>query len=400
MNERKRSIAIIGGGASGLAAAIEAARRGAHVVVYEAAERVGNSIKVSGDGRCNIANAATQPEIYRNTEFVAHAFEKCSPTGALAFLESCGLLLREEAQGRLYPQANKSTSVIDALRLAAERAGVQETCGKRATRIRPEAGGGWRIAFDGAPDAVCDYAVITCGGTLPAGLLPSNVPVLPFTPVLGPLRTDSDPLKGLDRIRVRCALTSGSVREAGEVTFRTYGMSGIVAFDMSRFVQPGATLTLDFVPQWGEGPSIERLLGRLGALAPRTWADFCVGMLLPLVAQAVLRAAGLDSQARPHPDDLPMLETALRAFPLTVRGIGDERLCQVRRGGIAVQSVDPVRMSIKDAPGLFATGEALDVDGPCGGYNLHWAWISGIIAGRAAADMSSGSSVLPEGPRL
>lgn len=383
-----------------MAAAIAAARAGARVVVCEAAERVGNSIKVSGDGRCNIANASTRPEIYRNAEFVARAFEKCNATEALAFLESCGLLLREEAQGRLYPQTNKSTSVIDALRLAAARAGVREECGRRATCVRPESGGGWRVAFEGAPDVACDRAVIACGNALSASLLPSEVPILPFIPLLGPLRTDSDLLRGLDRIRVRCALTSGSVREEGEVTFRTYGMSGIVAFNMSRLVQPGAALLLDFAPQWGAGSSIERLHDRLDALASRTWADFCVGMLLPLVGQAVLRAAGLDSQAQPHPSDIPAFEAALRAFPLTVRGIGDERLCQVKRGGIAVGAIDPACMAVKSAPGLFATGEALDVDGPCGGYNLHWAWISGIIAGCAAVESSIGPSAYLEGPSL
>jgi predicted Rossmann fold flavoprotein len=385
MNDRERSIAIIGGGASGLAAAITAARAGARVVVYEAAERVGNSIKVSGDGRCNIANTSTRPEAYRNPEFAARAFAACSGSDALAFLGSCGLLLREEAQGRLYPQANKSTSVIDALRLAAARAGVREACGMRATRIRSEAGR-WRIRFDQGSDAVCDRVIVACGNALSSSLLPSDVPISPFLPILGPLRTDSDPLRGLDRVRVRCALTSGSIRESGEITFRTYGISGIVAFDMSRFVRPGDALSIDLIPQWGAGPSVDRLRDRLDSLASRTWAEFCMGMLLPLVGQAVLRAAGLDPQARPHPEDMPVFDAALRAFPLTVRGIGDERLCQVKRGGVAVEAVDPASMAVRNAPGLLAAGEALDVDGPCGGYNLHWAWISGSIAGRAAAE--------------
>lgn len=374
----------MGGGAAGLAAAVMAARGGARVDVLEAHDRVGDSIKVTGDGRCNIDNAQVRPDDYRNAAFVDQVFQACSPQDVLGFLESLGLLLRQEAEGRLYPYANKSTSVIDALRLAARRAGIRERCGVAVSAVVPEAAG-WIIRQGDGSACRYDRVVLACGGSAQTGLLPKGVSFHVMQPVLGPLATDTQPLRGLDKVRAKCALQSGDHREVGEVTFRNYGISGIAAFNMSRFVRKGDVLRIDFLPGIPVRESADFLQKRLVMLDSRTWLDYTCGMLLPLVARAVLRAAGLNPEARPQTGELPAFRHALHAFPLTVRGAGDANLCQVHRGGVDVASVDPATMRVCGCPGLYAVGEMLDVDGPCGGYNLHWAWTSGIIAGRDAA---------------
>jgi predicted flavoprotein YhiN len=106
---------------------------------------------------------------------------------------------------------------------------------------------------------------------------------------------------------------------------------------------------------------------------------------LPLIGREIISRAGLDPRAAAAPAGLAVFGRMLRAFPLTVTGIGDASRCQVHRGGIDVAAVDPASMQVA-APGrLFACGEALDVDAPCGGFNLHWAWTSGLIAGKAVA---------------
>ncbi|MBO4365480.1 MAG: NAD(P)/FAD-dependent oxidoreductase, partial [Eggerthellaceae bacterium] len=196
MSLRPKSIAVIGGGAAGLAAAVTAARDGANVTVFEAQDRVGNSIKVTGDGRCNIANVGTCADCYHNAAFVARAFQAYSPMQAIGFLGSMGLLLREEAEGRLYPFTNKATSVIDALRLAAACAGVQETCGAAVSKVLPAMTGGWQVSFtDGSstranrsstcandpfisadsPAKAFDAVVLACGGNVAPALLPKDV---------------------------------------------------------------------------------------------------------------------------------------------------------------------------------------------------------------------------------
>ncbi|MBE6466502.1 aminoacetone oxidase family FAD-binding enzyme [Denitrobacterium detoxificans] len=407
MKSERVDICIVGGGASGLAAAITAARAGRSVVVLECDYEHGRSIKRTGDGRCNIANAHTHAGLYRNECFVEQAFRACSPERALAFLESCGLVLRQESEGRLYPQANKATSVVDALLLAAQRAGVRIELGCSVTSVLPY-GDAWQVAYDRmqlpqtskrvtARDLAAARAhaqamqlqarsVVYCaGGDAPTSVLPATVKVHPSVPVLGPLATDVAPIAGLDKVRVKCALQSGDVREEGEVTFREYGVSGIAAFNLSRLVRPGDVIAIDFLPAC-EGDSAEALLQRrLGVMEPCTAEEFCVGMLLPEVAHAVLHAAGLKGRGPMSQDGVALLARTLKAFPLVVKGLGDERLCQVHRGGVAVEAVRPETMEVAGQPGLYVCGEALDVDAPCGGYNLHWAWVSGIVAGEAAS---------------
>ncbi|MBO4365980.1 MAG: NAD(P)/FAD-dependent oxidoreductase, partial [Eggerthellaceae bacterium] len=299
----------------------------------------------------------------------------------------------------------KATSVIDALRLAAACAGVQEACGAAVSKVLPATTGGWQVTFtDGSstradssstcandrfisadsPAKAFDAVVLACGGNVAPALLPKDVAFCSTTPLLGPLATNTEPLRGLDKVRAKCALSGKDHREVGEVTFRAYGLSGIAAFNMTRFVQPGDALQVDFLPDFEKG-SLAFLLERMDVMRSATWLDFTCGMLLPLVARAVLRAAGLRPDDCPNESDMAAFNNALRAFPLEVRGIGDRKLCQVRRGGVDVASVDPATMQLHGHAGLHVAGEMLDVDGPCGGYNLHWAWVSGILAGQAAA---------------
>ena len=372
-----------------MVAAVVAARAGMRVTVFEAQDRVGNSIKVTGDGRCNIANAGTCADVYRNADFVARAFDAFSPADALAFLESLGLVLRKEGEGRLYPLTNKATSVIDALRLAAGNAGVEERCSMRVRSLRQVESGGkepaWRLDIEGGAPLYFDKVVLACGGGFNGKLLPRGLPIHDSKPLLGPLATETEPLRGLDKTRAKCELAANGHIEVGEVTFRSYGLSGIAAFNMTRHVAPGDVVSMKFLPGWTEDEASEFMRQRLARLQAQTWLDFTCGLFLPLVARALLRAVGLRPDDSPNARDLPALtEMALR-FPLRVEGIGDKRLCQVHRGGIDVDVLDPATMQIRCHPGLFAAGEMLDVDGPCGGYNLHWAWVSGVIAGAAAS---------------
>lgn len=398
-------LAIIGGGAAGLAAAVTAARElrmlgvPGDVAVYEADERVGRSILATGNGRCNFSNARIDAGAYRNAAFVGSAL------GALtagsdpvhAFFADLGLVWREEGEGRLYPLANKATSVLDVLRAAAADFGVREACGRRAVRLdvpdRP--GGRFHIRFADGTVGHADAVVLATGGRTVRELLPEGIGFAAARPVLGPLRTATDVVRHLNNLRVRCAVTlagpdgAPKARETGELLFRDYGVSGIAVFNLSRFAEPGDRLLVDLLPQMPEGDCAGFLHARRRRLSadgrPLSREAFLRGMLLPAVARAVLEEAGLAPGAPLAKRDVPALAAALKAFPLEVRGIGDERQCQVRRGGADVAAFDPRTLEARAVPGLHVVGEALDVDAPCGGYNLHWAWASGILAGRAAA---------------
>ncbi|MDE8702869.1 FAD-dependent oxidoreductase [Adlercreutzia equolifaciens] len=446
-----KTIAIIGGGAAGLTAAIaaaEAARKATEapgpapvsVTVYEASDRVGRSILATGNGRCNFSNAVIEPELYRNGAHVAAALEVLEaqaagvepsgvsstsealsvlpggPNAVLSFFAESGLVWREEGEGRLYPLANKATSVLDCLRARLEAAGVNLVCDSAVEAI--EAPGERCARFtlrlaDGRFERA-DAVIVAVGGRVAPRLLPAGLPFVKTALTLGPLAVKSPYPRQLDNIRVRGALelwrgTSLVARERGEVMFRKYGVSGIAAFNLSRLAQPGDELAVDFLPVVAGAEAFAFLAERACALSavldhPATWDDVLRGMVLAPVAEVLLKAASVRGEqvvsavgASDSADggaassDVAAVAAVLKGLRLPVTGIGDERQCQVHRGGVAVEALDAATGRVRAVPGLFVAGEAADVDAPCGGYNLHWAWASGLLAGRGAAAVIEGA---------
>lgn len=420
------TIAIIGGGASGLMAAVEAslalcqAGAVAHVALFEADPgRVGRSILATGNGRCNISNACISADAYRNQAFVEQALmhlqsayvaergatsmRTLEANPVLERFADMGLVTREESEGRLYPMANKATSVLDVLRSTAAELGVDVQTDKRALRVDAPAPGGagcFNIRFADKTIAHAAAVIVAVGGRAASGIqLPEPLACSDMQPVLGPLRVEAQSAKltrQLNNIRVRGAvrLERGGQRiasERGELLFRDYGVSGVSVFNLSRFAQPGDDLVVDFLPDippqdmerfmMTRRKRMQKLLG-----GPLTLDRFLEGLLLPAVSAAALRKAGLRTGDRFTQEMVPQLCNMLKGMRLTVEGIGDDRQCQVCRGGFPVERFSPATCEALDVPGLFVTGEAFDVDAPCGGFNLHWAWSSGMLTGRAAAD--------------
>lgn len=438
-----KTIAIIGGGAAGLAAAVAAAEvvrdagAGAEVrvTVYEASDRVGRSILATGNGRCNFSNAVIDASLYRNGAFVEEALTRLEGAAAemapsqrkgsaayenavLAFFADHGLMWREEGEGRLYPLANKATSVLDCLRAACVAAGVRELVESEVAAVEAPRGEGDRFTLRLADRRLerADAVIVAVGGAAGKRLLPAGVPFRKTEPVLGPIATDPRWPRQLDNIRVRGALELWRpgeamgpeacrdagfppdehfgerlvAREVGEVMFRKYGVSGIAAFNLSRLMEPGDRLAVDFVP----GVCLvdmaaflnrrrKMLFASLGR--PVTWEDMLRGMVLGPVADVLLKAAGLRGGGETTKAGAAKLARVLKGLRLPVTGLGDERQCQVHRGGVEVAAVDARTCEVREVPGLYVVGEALDVDAPCGGYNLHWAWASGLLAGWSAA---------------
>lgn len=435
-----KKIAIIGGGAAGLAAAIaagnELARLGAadecEIVLFEAdPERVGRSILATGNGRCNFSNAHIDPACYRNADFVEAALRSLArlsevsewgsvqPVGAYGasaqgsaqsasafeapvqrFFSDLGLMWREEGEGRMYPAANKASSVLDVLRAALDVSGARVEFGKALRAIEAPARGKGRfhLRFSDGSITHVEKVVLAVGGRgVSAVDTPSVIPCELTRPVLGPLATDSRITRQLNNIRVKCAVSlerSGSLvaREEGELLFRDYGVSGVCVFNLSRLACEGDVLSIDFLPHM---PAAERdawlfarrkhLSVRLGENGQIAAEDVLRGAMLPQVAQVLCKCAGIDPARPLSKKDVLALSRVIGGLCLTVRGIGDAKQCQVSRGGLSVAAFDPQTMEAVCASGLFAAGEALDVDAPCGGYNLHWAWSSGLLAGVSAA---------------
>lgn len=452
------TVAIVGGGASGIAAAcaIAACARATQVtvrvVVIEKGRRIGSSILRSGNGRCNFSHEDMRPVLFNQPAFVERVFDALevafadSPlktSGApvrsayenavLQWFTSLGLVWREAllSGGALYPFSNKATSVLEVLEAELDRCNVERYCGVAVAQIakqesrfvlelkRTEGGsqGQGGVAGMNASDVTlgrretfsADVVVYAAGGGASAlheqGVL-AGIERIACQPVLGPLATSTELLLGLDgiRARVRLSCEAKGFSEEGELLFRLYGISGIVVFNASRFVEAGDIVSLDFVSERPFARLTDLLQARAAFLEQRngsapTALDLLRGFFVPEVAQAIVRYATTNYLGavsdRPtteigavHPLDEAMIEAlakAIKSFELEVKGVGDAGQCQVQRGGFCVDSVNAKTMETPAVSGLYLCGEALDVDAPCGGYNLHWAWSSGLLAGLSIA---------------
>ncbi len=388
---RRPTVLVIGGGAAGLSAAIAAARLGAQVTLLEAGARVGRKILASGNGRCNLSNTSVSPEAYNRPEFVGPVLAGYSWEGIREFFARMGLLTYSDEEGRIYPATNAAGSVLDVMRLECSHLGVDERCRFEVASLAQAPGlGGFEVSSLDGERLGADAVVVTTGGG--SSLLAEfGHATVACAPVLGPIKTDPAPIRGLSGVRVKCAASildvDGKVlaTESGELLFRDYGVSGIMTFDLSRFLEQGRTLSIDFFPGVDAIELGAMLRERCAALRWRTADTFFDGMLQPRVAHAVLRAAGIGPATPVGELHCERLVPLLKDFRLPVMGIGDTKQAQVTRGGASTADVDAATLESRLVGGLFVAGEVLDVDGRCGGYNLHWAWASGIAAGESAA---------------
>lgn len=388
-------VAIIGGGAAGLCAAVAAARQGAAVALFESGPRVGRKILASGNGRCNLSNLAVSPSAYNHPGFVEPVLAAHPCEEVRSFFGDIGLLTYADEEGRVYPTTNVAASVLEVLRLECAHLGVETHTGFEVVGLSTGSGSdGFEVSSQGGGTLQADAVVVATGGGTSL-LADAGHTLVPYAPVLGPLKTELSLIRGLSGVRVRCAASllddtgTAVATERGELLFRDYGVSGIMVFDLSRFLEAGSVLSIDFFPD-ASLPELEAMLAeRSATLAWRTAETFFDGMLHSRVAQAVVRAAGL-GPTTPVPE-LPRdrLAALLKDFRLDVIGSGDATQAQVTRGGAAVAEFDPATMESRLTGGLFAAGEVLDIDGRCGGFNLHWAWASGIVAGERAAQCAA-----------
>lgn len=376
--EAPRRVAVIGGGAGGLCAAIAAGQAGADVQIFEQANRVGKKLLKTGNGRCNLSNTHVSPEHYNRPDFVAPVLADMPCDALRSFFGSLGLWTVADEEGRVYPRSDTAASVLDVLRLGCEALGVAERCSAEIAAIAPQ-GRGFTLTARTGEKFFADRVIAAAGGGTSL-LRPLGHKMVPFSPILCPLKTDTESIRGLTGLR--CACRAELIRrgksvytEEGEILFRDFGVSGILALNLSRHALPGDTLSLDLLPEL----SLEALAAKLSAQKALRGADadLFTGIFHRRLGEAVARRA--------KSGEISELARIIKNYRLSVLGPGDTQHAQVTRGGADVSEFDSETMESRRVPGLYAVGEALDIDGACGGYNLHWAFASGLRAGRSAA---------------
>ena len=283
-------VLIIGGGAAGLSAAIASARFGAAVTILEAGPRVGRKILASGNGRCNLTNLSISPLAYNHQRFVEPVLGTYPCDAIRSFFGTMGLLTSADDEGRVYPVTNAAGSVLDVLRLECARLGVDVRCGFEVvgvSQVPDPVGFGHRPRM-GRRSSETPWSSRRGGGSLLADMGHGSVEGVP---VLGPIRTDTEPIRGLSGVRVRCTATllvgtddvaaggDAVATERGELLFRDYGVSGIMVFDLSRYLERRSVISIDFFPDV-DPPELRAMMAQRCADLPwRTAETYFVGML-------------------------------------------------------------------------------------------------------------------------
>ena len=398
-------IVVIGGGAAGMAAAIEAAGHGAKVTLLERMDRVGKKLLATGNGRCNLMNVgeACYPG---GSTFAQSVLDKCGVAEQTVFWQELGLRLRVEDGGRVYPASGQASTVLDALRLAMDNLGVEIVTGASVKDIRPGKRGFTVTADAGTWHG--DRVILAGGGCAQPklgsdGSLWSIAERLGHTlvqprPALTQIMTDTLPIKGLSGIRVKAEVAvvkAGRVlhEESGEVLFADYGISGVCVMQCARFAEQGSVMRLNLLRGMGFEDASQaeaELLRRKAAWGSQPMEKLLTGLCVPRLAGSLCMEAGIRFRDRHigslKDSEASALAQVLGAFMLPVKGVKGFDSAQVTAGGLDVREFDPATMASRLVPGLYAAGEMLDVDGTCGGFNLMFAFGSGLLAARACVE--------------
>ncbi len=401
-------IGIIGGGASGMAAALAASENpNVQVVLLERQARVGRKLLATGNGRCNLSNIHAKDQGYHGQDpaFAQYALTQFDPEMTLSWFSQLGLYTIKESSGKVYPYSDQANSVVDVLRLSLERPNVALRTGFEVEKIKKD--GDKFTVYSRDEQIVCDKLIVACGGlagTKLGGTM-SGYKLLgklghrstKLRPALVQLRSNWGGLSGLKGVRAQCKAEiyhNGQLfaQSRGEVQFTEYGLSGPVIFEISRDVcnQPGNWICkLDLLPDQPQEQLAESLLRR--KMTNLSAQELLTGILHNRLGRVITQAAGinLNTECKNLSDeDIQAVCRAVKGFEVSLTEPLGMDSAQVTAGGVLTSQFDPQTMESRLVPGLYACGEVLDIDGDCGGYNLQWAWSSGRLAGLSAGKES------------
>ncbi|WP_054738524.1 BaiN/RdsA family NAD(P)/FAD-dependent oxidoreductase [Cellulosilyticum ruminicola] len=399
-------IIIIGGGASGMMAAITAAREGKSVLILERLNRIGKKILVTGNGRCNVSNTNLKPEHFhsRSQKAIFGPIEAFDYGKTEAFFKELGIEPLIEGT-KVYPRSEQANSVLDVLRMELEELEVDVLTEVKVVGLKNKKSV-WEVEAESGEVYMAEKVIMATGGLANASLGCDGLgyeilkklghTVIPTYPILVHALSSSPYCKMMKGTKVKAvasAYVNGKCEreEFGEVLFTEDGLSGPAIFQISRNIscahiqKKKAMVTLDLVPEQSYDEVVAMIYERIAAKPERSIELLLMGFLNKRVIVPVLKCADINSIHRNcdtlEYEEVEHLVKVLKGFPFETQGTRGYKYAQVTAGGISVDEIDLETMASLKAPHLYVTGEILDVDGDCGGYNLQWAWATGYIAG-------------------
>jgi predicted Rossmann fold flavoprotein len=402
-------ILIIGGGASGLMAGITAAGQGAQVRILERMNRIGKKILVTGNSRCNLTNLNAGPDHYYGApkSFIGSVLRQFSVQDTLTFFQNMGLAWKADTEKRVYPVSEQASAVLDLLRLAVEHTGVDVRCSACADQLHYA--GQFEVRLKNHQKFYARKVILASGGKAMKDLgsngsgyaLATSLGhrLIPVFPALVKITLSSPHLPGLKGVKTDGTLILKRASQViasctGEIQFTEYGISGIPALQISRHVgqilqaDSPLAMEIDLLPQYTADDLTGDLFQRFHKLTYLSVEQSLLSVIKKRLIVPVLKSAELPGQKPAHQlnrSEVEKLVSVLKQWIFPVTGTKSWNEAQVTAGGIDTEAIDPHTLESKIIPGLYFSGEIMDVDGDCGGYNLHWAWVTGHIAGSSAA---------------
>ena len=415
MPSLNHTLAVVGAGAAGLMAAATALAEGMRVTLFEANDRPGRKLAITGKGRCNLTNNCSVQEflqnVTRNHRFLNSAAARFSPADTMAFFEELGVPLKTERGNRVFPVSDRAQDIVDALASAVRDAAHVRG---RVESIRPLEGGGFSL-LAGGREYTAGQVILATGGlsyprtgsdgsghTIAKALGHTITPILPSLIPLTSPDTACMRMQGLSLKNVALTIKDETGRtvytDFGEMLFTHFGLSGPMVLSGSAHLgKPslaGYTAIIDLKPALDEPTLDARLLSELSAGANRDLSNILATLLPSSMIEVALDVIGIDGHRKGNSikkEERRRILTFLKGFRITISGRRPIAEAIVTSGGVDVREVDPKTMQSRLVPGLYFAGEILDVDAYTGGFNLQIAFSTARLAAKAAA--ASGKDV-------
>lgn len=383
-----KNIVIIGGGASGLMCAMVASRGGVKVTVLEADVKVGKKILISGNGRCNFTNSKIYNNSYnRNLEEYINQFNQIQTK---EFFNMLGLVSYVDEEGRNYPKSNLSSALLDVINLELNKNNVEIITGTKVESVKEQNNG--YIIKTSTKEYFANKVVFACGGGTQTKIFDElKIKYKKFVPSLCALKTSNNvaALSGIRiaDVKVTLFVNDKKITECGEVLFKDGGISGICVMNLSAFMARAninqATVSVNLEPNKTLSELINLILERKTKLSHLKTKQFFLGWFQKNVGIEILTRAGVDLEVPvKNLSQTQIKKLAGNINDLNFNVVGFYNNNQVHSGGVCLEELTQ-NLQSKQNPGFYVCGEACDVDGLCGGYNLQWAWTSGYIVGNS-----------------
>ncbi len=399
---------VIGGGAAGCFAAVTAARRGRNVLVLDGNDRLMHKLSITGKGRCNVTNDCgidtLMQNVLRNPRFLWSAFSRCTPQDVMAFFEAEGVPLKTERGRRVFPVSDKAGDIVNALKNAMQRGGVQCETSRRVRKLCIENDVCTGVITANGSEIHAESVLIAAGG-MSYPRTGSNGggyklaeqaghTIMTPQPSLIPLETaehDPQEMQGLSPKNVTLTVKRGKkiiFSEMGEMLFTHFGVSGPLILSASCLLDQQKideyTLIIDMKPALSAEQLDQRVQRDLLAEQNKAISNILRNLLPSSMIPVMLRRAAIDPQTQGNSvtkQQRRVLCEHVKQFQLHPTAMRPIAEAIVTRGGVRVKDVDPNTMESKLIRGLHFAGEVLDVDAFTGGYNLQIAFATGHAAG-------------------